>query len=528
MTMQVSADGGNESYARLEERILARDQAGASDAYYDLVRKCRPIEEMLLEAVRIHGPYTHVPYHERVDNGYVNFVNNDHCLLSARATWHLAQMVPAEYAALPMAQTIWYIPTGLDIWNQKILKAPGHYARGYEMPPGPPPEPVVHWPDQEPLVEPGTPAERLGHWLTLVHRGDVLQAYRIFLGLAEDAQTRARAMAELVFAGLIDVQDRMLYNRSYTTGHKSYRARATVELTRVIGWERAHPVIYAGALDIAVGPRWYSTYELGCNAVTVFIDGATLQAIPYSGTSEAERALWQNQDPLTSEEAERLLGAIIREPEPGYLEVLADLLKAGKSLNHLIDTIQIGAAQVVLETGSSTNFSMAQHCYEYCNNLRWFYDSFDHPQRVKLLFLAASFLNRAAHHQANTPGNGPSEITAPAGAAKKSAAEILDRIEAAILELDPGDAANWTQAYIESDGEKARLVSRLALAASKLGNDPHNQEIAQCMLEDYGRTTSPDRDRLLLACAHHTAGHRKYGDPLACYHRFADSFGLPH
>ena len=30
---------------------------------------------------------------------------------------------------LPMAQTIWYIPTGLDIWNQKINKAPGHYTR---------------------------------------------------------------------------------------------------------------------------------------------------------------------------------------------------------------------------------------------------------------------------------------------------------------------------------------------------------------------------------------------------------------
>ena len=47
---------------------------------------------MLREAVRIHAPYTHVPYHERMDDGYVNFVNNDHCLLSARATLHLSKM----------------------------------------------------------------------------------------------------------------------------------------------------------------------------------------------------------------------------------------------------------------------------------------------------------------------------------------------------------------------------------------------------------------------------------------------------
>ena len=37
-------------------------------------------------------------------------------------------------------------------------------------------------------------------------------------------------LAHLVFAGLIDVQDRMLYNRSYTTGRKAYRALTVVEI----------------------------------------------------------------------------------------------------------------------------------------------------------------------------------------------------------------------------------------------------------------------------------------------------------
>jgi len=43
-----------------------------------------------------------------------------------------------------------------------------------------------------------------------------------------------------------------LYNRSYTTGHKAFRARATVELGNVLGWDNAHDVVYAGALDVAV------------------------------------------------------------------------------------------------------------------------------------------------------------------------------------------------------------------------------------------------------------------------------------
>jgi hypothetical protein len=318
----------------------------------------------------------------------------------------------------------------------------------------------------------------------------------------------------------------MLHNRSYTTGHKSYRARATVELGRAVGWQRAHPILYAGALDIAVGPRWYSTYEVGCNAVTMYINGETVQAIPYSGTSEKERALWQNEAPLTAEEADRLVTAIIREPEPGYVVVLADLLKAGKSLKHLVDAIQIGAAQVVLETGEPNNFSMSHHCYEYCNNLRWFYDSFEHPQRVKLIFLAASFLSRAAQHQANTPGNGPNPIRLPAGADKLSTAALLNRLDEAQMALDPRASAGWTQAYLDSGADRGQLVARLALAAAKTGNDPHNQEIAQTLLEDYGRTSSPLKERLLLACAHHTAGHRKYGDPLESYRRFAEAFGL--
>jgi hypothetical protein len=92
------------------------------------------------------------------------------------------------------------------------------------MPNAEPPKPVVYWPDQEPLRETGPLNERLNNWLTLVERGQVIDAYRIFLGLMEETEHRKEVLAQLVFAGMIDVQDRMLYNRSYTTGHKGYRA----------------------------------------------------------------------------------------------------------------------------------------------------------------------------------------------------------------------------------------------------------------------------------------------------------------
>ena len=74
--------------------MLARDQEGGSRVYYELLRRGRPLPEIMAEAVRIHAPYTHVPYHQRIDDGFPNFVNNDHCLLSARASVNLQRMLP--------------------------------------------------------------------------------------------------------------------------------------------------------------------------------------------------------------------------------------------------------------------------------------------------------------------------------------------------------------------------------------------------------------------------------------------------
>ncbi|MGH7313964.1 MAG: hypothetical protein ACREJV_12390, partial [Candidatus Rokuibacteriota bacterium] len=92
-------------YSRLEERILARDQIGASQVLYRLLKQGRPVTEITRETVRIHAPYTHVPYHQRLDDGVVKFVNNDHCLLSERVGLPLASLIRPELRLLPLAQT---------------------------------------------------------------------------------------------------------------------------------------------------------------------------------------------------------------------------------------------------------------------------------------------------------------------------------------------------------------------------------------------------------------------------------------
>jgi hypothetical protein len=518
-------------YGKLEERILARDQIGASAVFYDLVRAGRPRTEILQETVRIHAPYTHVPYHQRIDNGFVRFVNNDHCLLSARTSLHYPGYLPAALGYLPIAQTIWYVPTGLDPWNQLLGKAPGHYGgraqkRDANAPIMPPER---HWPDQDPVRLEGPFGERVNHWLTLVQRGEVLAAYRVFLGLFEEREHRRELLAHLAFAGLIDVQDRMLYNRSYTTGHKAYRARATIELGTAIGWDDAHDVLYAGALDMAVGPRWHSAYEMACQVSWLAL--AEDESRPKSSMEPSPRALVEerllrNATPLTPAEAQRLIHAIMAEPEPAYIDEITALLLAGKDPRQILDTIQIAAARVILTANSPTNFSMPHHGYEYTNTLRWFCDTFDHPHRLKLLYVAGSFIHQASHWVQNTPGNGEAETRAPQRAGSLSGAELLRRLDEAQVALKPEESRAWVRAYLDAGHDRAALVTTLALAAVKEGNDPHNQEIGLCLLEDYGHSTAHDRDTLLLACAHHTAGHQKFGDPLEPYRRFREAIGV--
>ena len=145
---------------------------------------------------------------------------------------------------------------------------------------------------------------------------------------------------------------------------------------------------------------------------------------------------------------------------------------------------------------------------------------------LTVVLVAASFVNRAAHHQKHTPDNHPVKVTPPKGSDALTPAQLLERLDRALDGLRAFEAMDWTAAYLRSGADRAALVQTLAVGAVKAGNDPHNQELGLCLLEDYARTGAHDRERLLLASAQHTAGHRKYGDHLECYRRFAEAFAL--
>jgi len=219
--------------------------------------------------------------------------------------------------------------------------------------------------------------------------------------------------------------------------------------------------------------------------------------------------------PVAIEDQTRLIDLILRDPEPAYVEPLAAMLKGGANprANRRCDAI--GGGSHCARDQRPQQFLRCQcHCYEYCNTLGWFYDHFDHPRRLRLLFLAASFLNCTAWHQKNIGDQSSITIEAPGGADRLSQTQLLDRLEAAMRALNGPESAAWTRAYLDNAADRGPLIQPHRIRGRHHGYDTHNQEIAQVMLEDYATNRNRERDLLLIAAAYHTAAHRKYGDQL--------------
>src|SRR5262249_50266 len=122
--------------------------------------------------------------------------------------------------------------------------------------------------DQPPIIQEGTVAERLHAHMVATVSGDARQSYGLFLGLAADERLRPLLRDQLLFLGLIDLQDTVVGRKARQPGHKGLRARAVTDLADVMGWERAHGVYYIGVPDMAIGPLYYSLYDAACVTVT--------------------------------------------------------------------------------------------------------------------------------------------------------------------------------------------------------------------------------------------------------------------
>ncbi len=499
----------DKAFDALTDAILQRDQPRTADLFFGMVaREGRPVGEALSVVTAAEAPFVQVPNHINVRDGQIVLVNNDHTILGLRTSTALMPYMPESHRLLPLLQSVWYIPAGLDIWNQLLGKYPGRYAtmKGMNVPP---PEygPVVWNQDQAPIREGGTIEERLNAHMLATMGGEVARSYGMFLDLAADEEARPKLRDQLLFLGLIDVQDTIMGRKARNTGHKALRARAIADLADFVGWEQAHGVFYTGVPDMAVGPLYYSAYDAACVILAAaFPDGG-------KGLREA------NTTPLTPEEVEAFIDLLMVGTQQDVWDQLTAHLKGGKSIRSLGDTIQIGAAELILRNTTPRAFTDGQHPFDYCNTANYWMRGSDSPYQQRVLYLMANFVNDAARANKWFKPVLEEEVTRFDGGSRAPDA-LLRELDDAILTFDIARSTAVAHAYLQSGADRRAYQTTVAVTACKFQDDPHNQKITHSSFEEYENNTTHLRDRLLLASVRQLAGWPKMPGGRDCYARF--------
>ena len=499
----------DKSYTLLTEAILARDQARTADLFYRMVKRDgRSVGDALGVVTAAEAPFVQVPSHINFRDGHITLVNNDHTILGLRTSVNLAPFVPEEYRLLPLLQSVWYIPAGLDIWNQLLGRYPGRYAtmKGMQVPP-PAYGPAVWNPEQEPITPEGTGEEKLHEHLVATVSGDARRSYGLFLGLAADPSVRPLLRDQLLFLGLIDLQDTVIGRKARNTGHKALRARAVADLADVIGWEHATGVYYMGVPDMAIGPLYYSLYDAACVTMT--------NEFPEAGKQLKDT----NVTALTPAEVEEMVRLLFEASGETVWNQITAHLKNGKSIRSLGDAIQIGAADLILRTTVARQFTDGQHPFDYCNTANYWLRRTASPYQPRLLYLMANFVNDSARSNKLFSSVIEEEGGGFDGAGR-SPQSLLTELDEAIMALDAPRTTALARAYLDSGADRRAYMSTVALAACKFQDDPHNQKISHSAFEEYAHNSTHLRDRLLLAAARLLAGWTKMPGERECYARF--------
>jgi hypothetical protein len=494
---------------RLTDAILLRDQPRTTDLFFQMVRReGHSLGEALGAVTAAEAPFVQVPNHINVRDGMITLVNNDHTILGLRTAVSLAPFLPESHRLLPLLQAVWYVPAGLDIWNQLLGKYPGRYAtmKGMNVPP-PSYGPVVWNRDEPPILQEGPIEEQLHAHMIATMSGDVRRSYGLFLGLASDERIRPLLRDHMLFLGLIDLQDTIIGRKARNTGHKALRARAVVDLADAIGWDQARGVYYIGVPDMAVGPLYYSLYDAAC--VTM--------AAEFPDTGKGLKAA--NTVPLTPPEVEDMVQQLTEADPQTVWNLITTHLRNGKSLRSLGDTIQVGAAELILRTTVPRQFTDAQHAFDYCNVANYWMRSSDNPYQPRVLYLMANFVNDAARSNKLFTSVRERDC-AGFDVGTRTPQSLLQELDEAILAYDVPRTTAVADAYLTSGADRTAYMQTVALVACKFQDDPHNQKITHSTFEEYGQNSTHLRDHLLLATVRLLAGWPKMPGERDCYARF--------
>jgi hypothetical protein len=266
-----------------------------------------------------------------------------------------------------------------------------------------------------------------------------------------------------------------------------------------------------GVPDMAIGPLYYSLYDAVCvRMASEFPDGGI--------------ALKQtNQTPLTAAEVEEMIEQLMSAETDPVWGLLTTHLKNGKSIRSLGDTLQLGAAELILRTTVPRQFTNGQHpfdyCFDYCNVANNWFRTSSNPYQPRVLYLMANFINDVVHENKLTASVIEQEC-ATVDAGGRTPEVLLRDLDEAIMALDFPRATALANAYLGSGADRKAYQAAVALAACRFQDDPHNQKITISTFEEYDHNSTHLRDRLLLATVRLLAGWVKMPGERDCYARF--------
>jgi hypothetical protein len=198
---------------------------------------------------------------------------------------------------------------------------------------------------------------------------------------------------------------------------------------------------------------------------------------------------------------------------------ITEHLKNGRSLRSLGDTLQLGAAELILRTTIPRNFTNGQHPFDYCNVANYWLRTSDNPYQARVLYMMANFINDVARADKLSSSLIEREI-AGVDTTGKAPDTLLRELDEAILTFDVPRTTALAHAYLKSGADRKAYQAAVAVTACKFQDDPHNQKITHSSFEEHAHNSTHLKDRLLLASARLLAGWPKMPGERDCYARF--------
>ena len=519
------ADSETALVQQMDDYVLDGKYREATDAFCRLVA-ANPdgAARITTHMMAIAAPYLHVPaHHKLLPNGEFRNVNYDHTILGIRAGVRLMPWLSERERYLTLAQAVWYVPQGLDVWAQLECGFPGHYAREQERCA----EETLqsnkqlhcHFEDRAPLVE-GSVDERFERMFHAIVDGDKATAYRLFLGLAARPELRDRLRNEVLFAAIIDQQEFNSFRRVRHIGHKAIRTRSMLDVADWVGWEQARPYFYIGVPDLCNAPIFHSLYDHAS-----FLLGITFKGAQY-------RLLETNTTPLSEDEQDQLIGQILAGDPVAVTHGITALLLKGRALTGIADMVMIAhATHCVERLRTPIAYTVPMHAFDYANVVNYWLRNFRHVHQPKAVYLSAWFVTdtiREVDWYPDDPAVArPDYAPFRDGADRLSASEALAELERAITAQDPSRSVALVRSYQQRTALRDPLIRMLVHCAGKFQGDAHIFRNARSIIEEYyHNSASPTRKEIFFqAWAHYLSFYKKRSLSTECYELYHQHFG---